>query len=771
MKSDPSSFLGALAVTETERRKEFTQRKSSSLIKVVSASRADLYVEQGWNIVKKINEKVQIKFDKSHFESVANKIWCLLYKMGFSELNKNNDFTISYKDSNGEYKLKNIDIFAKDDDTIVIGECRVYEQLTSADLSEDLSALAEIRRRLSNSIKKYYGNEFNHKIIWIFFTSNVLWSKSNVEKAKELKIKIITDREYEYLKQIVYHLGVAARYQFLAEYCAGEEIPNLRNKLIPAIKGRLGGRFFYSFVTTPDHLLKIAFVNHRALDDPRGIPAYQRLVKRSRIKEIEQFIRSGGYFPTNILINFSHNLEFKRISKGEEAGIEYGLLSLPPKYKTAWIIDGQHRLYGFANLLQEEREQNIFVLAFERLPKEKEAELFVTINHEQKSVSRTLLDDLEGDLKWGSDKPSERIGSICARLIKNINSEIGGPFYDRFVAQGIKASDNSCLTIPWIKTGLKDSNLVGRSLDRNRAYGPGILSGEDDVETLAIAQSFLTDFFENIKASNPERWGLGRTGFLCTNAGICGYLLLAESLIEHVYMKTHQKVKSNAVSEIIEKISTYMKPALDFVSSATDEQFSTKFKVPYGASGPRQYYWQLCKLINAAFNDFSPEGFIGWNEAQSLERVENADKQVKFIQSSVNEYAFKTLREVHGGVDNYLILCMDTKIYTRAVEKHAESVKSGKEFKMEVFFDFSDVINIVTSKTNWKYFQDVFAIPRKSNNKNEQISWMARVNQLRRNPAHPSPDRNYSVEDFDFLDETVAELECSYERVGFSPAQ
>lgn len=48
---------------------------------------------------------------------------------------------------------------------------------------------------------------------------------------------------------------------------------------------------------------------------------------------------------------------------------------------------------------------------------------------------------------------------------------------------------------------------------------------------------------------------------------------------------------------------------------------------------------------------------------------------------------------------------------------------------------------------------------------------MVRVNQLRRNPAHPSPDRSYSVDDFDFLDKFVEDLEQNYERVGFYPKQ
>jgi hypothetical protein len=58
-------------------------------------------------------------------------------------------------------------------------------------------------------------------------------------------------------------------------------------------------------VISARNLLKIAFVNHQALNHPDGRPAYQRMVSSSRVKEIGEFIsEKGGFFPTNLLINF-----------------------------------------------------------------------------------------------------------------------------------------------------------------------------------------------------------------------------------------------------------------------------------------------------------------------------------------------------------------------------------------------------------------------------------------------------------------------------------
>ncbi len=125
------------------------------------------------------------------------------------------------------------------------------------------------------------------------------------------------------------------------------------------------------------------------------------------MRDIGEFIKGGGYFPNNLLINFVRPVKFEKASVDENAEYGFGRLHLPDRYRSAWIIDGQHRLYGFAPIDDKFLNQNVIVVAFENLSKTEEANLFVTINHEQKSVPKHLLDDLEGELKWGSDIPSE----------------------------------------------------------------------------------------------------------------------------------------------------------------------------------------------------------------------------------------------------------------------------------------------------------------------------------------------------------------------------
>ena len=188
-------------------------------------------------------------------------------------------------------------------------------------------------------------------------------------------------------------------------------------------------------------------------------------------------------------------------------------------------------LYGYAHSGEDFLDDNIVVIAFENLKKVEEANLFVNINHEQKSVPKTLLDDLEGELKWGSDIPSERIGAISARLIGILNSDIGEPFYNRVTQPGITATEHTCLTVPAFKDGLRRSELLGRSILKRKVYERGPLSGVTDSDTLDRARIAINQYYSIIRDSNIMQWEKGRGGYLSTNIAVHGYLLLFSSLI------------------------------------------------------------------------------------------------------------------------------------------------------------------------------------------------------------------------------------------------
>jgi DNA sulfur modification protein DndB len=126
---------------------------------------------------------------------------------------------------------------------------------------------------------------------------------------------------------------------------------------IPAIEGEMGGLKYYMFSIEPGILLKMGFILHRTKANVDEMPTYQRLLVPKRLKGITEYIdgkdgNGSGFFPNSIIINFStkkHHIQFEASARTSSSSSRLGMLKLPNAYSIAYIIDGQHRLYGYAN--------------------------------------------------------------------------------------------------------------------------------------------------------------------------------------------------------------------------------------------------------------------------------------------------------------------------------------------------------------------------------------------------------------------------------------
>jgi len=747
-------WLSSMTTEPRKLKREATVRRNSFQIISVKKSEVPDYLSEGWEIDRELKTKDRIRKQWAHDYRLENRVWYLFYLLGYPEISSGRNFQVTIHRKGAEPLKKQIDVLAKDEETVIVTECKSSVRISRRSLQKDIEEFSNLKGPISNAIKKHYGREFKPKIIWVFVTNNIAWSNPDRQRAAGANIKIITEKELRYYLQIADHLRSAARFQFLAEFLSNQKIPEMENVRVPAVKGKLGGKTFYSFVSTPKQMLKIAFVNHRSLNDPAGAPAYQRLVSRTRLRQLSRFIYDGGFFPTNILVNFSTKCRFEQLAKDTDTNVAFGHLYLPNRYRTAWIIDGQHRLYGYAPLTDEYLNQNIMVVAFEGLKKEEEANLFVTINHEQKSVPKTLLDDLEGELKWGSDRPSERIGAICARLIGLLNNDIGEALYGRVTQQGIAPTEKTCLTVPALKDGLRRSGLVGQAILKKKEYAPRALCGTTDSRTLERARGILNSYFQLLATSNTEQWEAGREGYLCTNVSLQAYLHLLSEIISYMESNKGLTARELESSDLIAEIEEYMDPILSWLASATDSEMESRFKVQFGSGGPIEYFFRLCRLMREEYSDFSPDGLDEWEAEQSEERVHEADRKLKELNIQVQKAIFDTLKDKYGvAKDAYWNKgVIDKKIKARAYEKSLDDDDEDR-LSLDHYLDFIEYKKIVENKVHWPLFKPLFDIPdpgEKGYTKN--IRWMERINELRRVPAHSTEKRLYKIRDFEYID-------------------
>ena len=768
---ESESPLGPLIDSPDGLRREFRRRNSLWELKKISQSDLAIAQEDGWVLHKALKTATKVQRERNIDERLENKWWVLLYRMGYVELNQGRQFKIILKRREGVIGKKQIDVFARDDETVIVTECKASDRLRQRSLQKDIEEFGSIKGDISAAIKKYYGAEFRPKILWFFVTENIIWSDADIDRAKANRILRVTENELPYYTQLAEHLGRAARFQFLAEFLKDQSIPELENIKIPASRGKLGGEYFYTFVTTARHLLKISFVNHRTLADPEGYPTYQRLIQKSRLKEIGDFINAGGYFPTNLLVNFNKAPRFDILQKDLASDTHHGHMYLPSKYKSAWIIDGQHRLYGYANLEDKFLDHKVIVVAFEGLKKEVEANLFVTINHEQKPVSKTLLDDLEGQLKWGSDDPTERIGSMCARVIQQLNRDLSSPFYNRFTAEGIRSTEKSSLTIPQIKSALRRSGLLGKTILKG-VYEPGALCGQTDNATVVRAQRALNGFFGLIQSADISRWDKGRPGHICSNEGVQAFCLLLGEFIEYFYKSNSSVFLKLSEQQLLNDMSRGIEPILDFIKGGGTE-VDKAFVVPFGSGGPKEYLMRLARLVRRNLPDFSPGDYSNWEIAQSTELRTQADQRVQEIQSSVSKHVFKVFKVIYGEEkDAYWEKGVTNKeMQINAIKKSLEYEKDDR-LPLETYLDFIELKKIVESRERWKIFKEVFDIPEpgvKGQAKN--VEWMERINELRRISAHRSEGRNYKADDFPFIERIFNELSRKLQGFDYSAVQ
>jgi len=739
----------------------------NSLFKFMSVYHSELEEKQasGWTVRKSYKTKAKIKREKRIDEKLEDRVWCMLKKMGYIKLNKDK-FKIQFIRNNGTRGEKQIDAFACDDETAVVVECKSKQERGRRSLQKDILETKALQDYIRRAVFDGYGEKPKPKIIWLYATENIIWSTNDVDRASDSNINIVTENELQYFEAFLEHVGPAGKYQIIGEFLGGQKVSGMAAVRVPAIKGKIGGEECFSFITTPRNLLKISFINHQAFNRDDGKPAYQRMMTSKRLKDVASFIADGGYFPTNILINLMEKPRFDFIENKEntDPNIKFGWLTLPSKYRTAWIIDGQHRLYGYSHLDDKYLDQSLIVLAFNRMDTKKEASLFVNINSKQKSVPRSLLVSLLPDLKMGSADPKEALQAISSAIIRCLNLDKTSPFFRRFSMPGLPPEEGQNLTISEAVYGLLRSGLIGKIYNKIRL--PSVLCAGTDDKTIERATKILNGYFEALYSSNPERWKDGRTAYISVNPGVRAHLLLISEIVK--YLTSKKSIDFNTTNEqsFIEMLCEISQPVFDFVQSATAENIKEAFSRRFGEAGVKDYFFELCRLVQSKFDDFGSDEYRQHIKQRDEQRVAAANQLVIDINEKILDTLADGLKSIYGekqlpsGEYTYWEKGIDSRVIKEKAYKKMQDDPIEEQMPKWAYLDILEVKTIVEQTSNWPYFENFFNIPMPGDRKGKKYytSWLARFNELRRVPGHKSSVRTFSDEDLEFLDWLRAEF-------------
>lgn len=114
--------------------------------------------------------------------------------------------------------------------------------------------------------------------------------------------------------------------------------------------------------------------------------------------ELNKYIMSYDYQNPEFTQQIDVFAADEETMRAEGSISKLGILHLPKRYRSAYIIDGQHRLYGYSDSPYA-KTNSIPVVAFVDLDRQEQIKLFMDINENQKSVPKTLRVTLNADIK------------------------------------------------------------------------------------------------------------------------------------------------------------------------------------------------------------------------------------------------------------------------------------------------------------------------------------------------------------------------------------
>ncbi|HEY4479697.1 MAG TPA: DGQHR domain-containing protein [Candidatus Paceibacterota bacterium] len=319
-----------------------------------------------------------------------------------------------------------IDVVGGIEGTFLVFECKSsHDPKLSKTLTKEINVFAGKKIEIEKAIREKYGAKYN-EVKFVLALEDVHPTEDDIKTARENDIYLWGSSYLKTGKDLFTIIGPLTAHYVLKEL--GVSPKTIRDEeggadyKVPSFCVTVGEQKIYSFFLPAEKLLNLVYVFRL---QPGNEDAYQRFISKKRILGtggITQFIDSGRFFKTSVVCSFERQIKFDPKPTGlllSSKDVEFGILSIPKLYGTVWIIDGQHRIYGYAGVNPEMRKTNIGVVAYQEVDKRQQARDFIDINQKQKPVDPNTLWDL-----LSQTDPYSTEGAIT-KIAKELNNKKG----------------------------------------------------------------------------------------------------------------------------------------------------------------------------------------------------------------------------------------------------------------------------------------------------------------------------------------------------------
>jgi len=300
-----------------------------------------------------------------------------------------------------------------------------------------------------------------------------------------------------------------------------------------AVQCKQNNRIFFAFSLSMDEIVRIAYVSRRSEDRGAG---YQRILDPKRAESIKRYVEAGGVLPSSILLNFDSE-DYLRYDDAA------GTVTFSASAPIAWIIDGQHRVYGADLLIKSQalfatpEDFQFLVCAFAGLELVEQARLFIDINSYQQGVDKSLLYDLLEYFSEDDDTKEAFYTSRASDIARSLTRDPESPFYGRI-----------SLTSDRVLGQISLGTFVDALIPHLRPGG--IISHTNEYKfALEDQRGVIRNYFNAVRQTLPHLW-FDDKSIVTKTTGFNALMLVLPT----IFTKTIEKYSDFKIEHIVQVI-------------------------------------------------------------------------------------------------------------------------------------------------------------------------------------------------------------------------
>lgn len=734
------------------------KRKLAYTTRTVALKQSEQAATDGWKIIARNSKTIRLAKDKDPLESLEDRWWTLLYRLQFTHISGANGSTLQTSSKLNPPTSIPLGTIGLNDQVALIAKCAA-NTIKNHQIDNLVSDINTHRESISRTLAQQFPTDSKRQVVYILLTQNLKLKPSERDTLNAANIAVFDEHDIDYYEKLTSHLGPAAQYQLLADLLPGKTIPALAIR-VPAVKTKIGGVSAYTFAINPEYLLKISYVSHRSKGKASDVNTYQRMVNKGRLTTIKKYISDDGIFPTNIVLNIDRNrLNFERVKQANSKTDELdsgtlGWLDIKPAYKSAWIIDGQHRLYAYSGH-EKAVHSHLSVLAFEGLSASKQAQLFIDINAKQKSVKQSLLQELYAELHWDATDPTVRVRAIVSKAIQVLDTDRASPFRGKIQTADSIRDSKRCVSITSIFGALEKSGFFISREKKGAVIEFGALWAGDNDSTLRRTVNILNAWFEPIAREAGDWWSLGAAegGGLAMNDGISACIEVLRSVLQTLESDNTTLVTLTE-EELLERLAPYAN-ALGKHLGSLNGAARKQFRDYRGIQGVTTRMRRCQQAIREKIPTFNPNGLDEFIASEKQQTNAKAKIIIDGIENLLQRTCIEVLSEEFGE-ESWWVEGVPKSVRTAASTRYEDD--NGKRGERWFYFDLIDYRKIAME--NWTLFEGIFGHGKQSG-KEKKTQWLVNVNESRKIVAHASSGKTLSLEELEFLQNIESWLNAS----------